>query len=105
MGRLADSGALPRLVEIFAEQTPERIAELRHAAESGDHATVTRVAHTMKGGAASLGAAAMADVCKQLEETGRTGSLTGATELIDSIESAFEAARDALGREVAAAGA
>jgi HPt (histidine-containing phosphotransfer) domain-containing protein len=55
-----DSGALPRLVEIFAGQSPERLQELRDSIESEAAGVVARLAHTMKGGAASLGAQHMA---------------------------------------------
>jgi two-component system sensor histidine kinase/response regulator len=103
---LAESGALPRLAEIFSTQTPERLDELRHAIGSGDHEVVLRLAHTMKGGAASLGATKLADACKALEELAKGGELGDAADTqVDAIEDAFEAACEALEREVAAVGA
>ncbi len=102
---LADSGALPRLVEIFSTQTPERVDELRHAIGAGDTEVVLRLAHTMKGGAASLGATKLAEACKALEEVAREGELGEAADnSVDAIEEAFEAACEALEREVAAVG-
>jgi HPt (histidine-containing phosphotransfer) domain-containing protein len=63
---------------------------------------VGRVAHTMKGGAASLGATKLADACRDLEELAKAGELDGAGAQVDAVEEAFEAALDALEREVAA---
>ncbi len=101
---LAGTGALPRLVEIFSTQTPERVDELRHAIGAGDHEVVLRLAHTMKGGAASLGATKLAEACKALEELAKDGDLAAADDQVDAIEEAFEAACEALEREVAAVG-
>jgi two-component system sensor histidine kinase/response regulator len=102
---LAESGALPRLVEIFSTQTPERVDELRQAIGAGDHDVVLRLAHTMKGGAASLGATKLAEACKALEEVAGDGELGDAADTkVDAIEESFEAAREALEREVAAVG-
>jgi two-component system sensor histidine kinase/response regulator len=99
---LAEGGALPRLVEIFETQTPERLRELREHIKAGEADDVKRLAHTMRGGAASLGAVAMADACLKLEEVAKSGDLEGATALVDALEAAYGAARDALGRELAA---
>jgi two-component system sensor histidine kinase/response regulator len=99
---LADSGALPKLVEIFATQTPERVEELRRAVDARDTDVIGRLAHTMKGGAASIGAAKLAEACRQLEVLGKDEELEGAEELLDTIQDEFEAALAALEREVAA---
>ncbi|HEY8770390.1 MAG TPA: response regulator [Thermoleophilaceae bacterium] len=102
---LAETGTLPRLVEIFSTQTPERVDELRQAIGAGDHEVVLRLAHTMKGGAASLGATKLAEACKSLEELARDGELGDAADTkVDAIEEAFEAACEAMEREVAAVG-
>jgi len=66
---------------------------------------VLRLAHTMKGGAASLGATKLAEACKSLEELARDGELGDAADTkVDAIEEAFEAACEAMEREVAAVG-
>jgi HPt (histidine-containing phosphotransfer) domain-containing protein len=68
--------------------------------ETGDADAVKKVAHTLKGGSASLAATAMAGSCKALQELAEAGSLEGAEQLVLRIEHDFEVAREALTAEV-----
>ncbi len=71
---------------------------MRIAAAAGDTETMEREAHTLKGGSLNLGAQTLTNLCADLEQLGRDGSLEGTEELITSIETAFRHARDKLSR-------
>jgi two-component system sensor histidine kinase/response regulator len=97
---LGDSDVLPQLVEIFASHTPERLEDLRAAVESGNTIETRKVAHALKGSAQTLAAGRMAALCRDLELQASNGSLEGATELSQLIDTAFAEAGAALQQEL-----
>ncbi len=62
-----------------------RLAALREAATDGETTTLEQLAHTLKGSSGNLGALRLADVCKDLVESCRTGTLDGAMEQVERI--------------------
>jgi len=90
------SRAFGRLVEMFADKTPERLTEIRMAIEAGNVPAVGESAHKLKGGCLTLAATHMAELCEALETLAGDGSLDGAATLVDQIESAFDEAHAAL---------
>ena len=85
-----ESDLLVELVEIFAEDTPARIAALREAFERDDAEDLRLAAHGLKGSSGSLGARRMARIAELVEVVGRSGALTGAAERIAELEDEFE---------------
>jgi HPt (histidine-containing phosphotransfer) domain-containing protein len=86
-------GEFPYLVELidsFLEDAPQLLADLERFVEAGDAAGASRVAHSLKSNGADLGATAFADLCKDLEAQGRTGSLEGAAEMVARIVAEYE---------------
>jgi len=55
--------------------------------------------HAIKGGAASIGAAAMAELAREIEALGRSGDLARVEGLGAELDEAFERTRSVLGRE------
>ena len=67
---LAEFGGPEMVVEIlqiFLEDTPKRMAELRAAVESGSAERIRREAHGLKGGCAQIGAHPLAMLAATLE--------------------------------------
>jgi CheY-like chemotaxis protein/HPt (histidine-containing phosphotransfer) domain-containing protein len=91
---------LGELVELFRSQTPAHLIQLRDGIARGDAAAVSGHAHRLKGGCLSLAAERMAQLCDELEQSARAGSLGRAAALVDQIEIAFQQADSALRREV-----
>jgi two-component system sensor histidine kinase/response regulator len=56
-----------QLVPMFISETQSRIDLMREAAKSGDHAEVSRIAHTAYGSSAMIGVEAMAALFKEIE--------------------------------------
>jgi two-component system, sensor histidine kinase and response regulator len=77
---------LENLLRRFLSDSQARLTALRVAIEKGEEQVVADLAHALKGSSANMGAAAMADVCKNLETLGRSASLNGAMELLEQLE-------------------
>jgi HPt (histidine-containing phosphotransfer) domain-containing protein len=87
---------LKELVDAYLDSTPGLLVAMRQAAANGDASGLQRAAHTLKTGSASTGALALAAICKQLEDMGRSGSLDGAEARIDTAAAAYDDAAAAL---------
>ncbi|MFI7545487.1 ATP-binding protein [Actinoplanes sp. NPDC049599] len=68
-----------RLVESFLKRAPLHLAALQEAFERGDRTALEEQAHSLKGAAGNIGAAAVAAVCDRLEDTARSGPLPAGT--------------------------
>jgi HPt (histidine-containing phosphotransfer) domain-containing protein len=66
------------LVEMWESKTDEDLVVLKRCIGDGDAQTLLRVAHSLKGASANLGAVAVQESAKTLEYMGRGGDLTGA---------------------------
>jgi signal transduction histidine kinase/CheY-like chemotaxis protein len=66
-------GLLAELIGLFSEDAPLNLERIRAALSGGDAAELARVAHALKGSAATLGARAMAATCLELETGGHAG--------------------------------
>ena len=82
--------ALGQLVELMAASTVMNIGLMRGGIQSEDPGTVQRAAHALRGTALNLGGRLMAELCRELEERGRAGTLAGTAELLERVEQAWE---------------
>ena len=87
---------LADFVTMFAEQSPARLAALRAAFAAGDFEEVGRVAHSLKGACANLGALRAAEAARLLERAGRDNDGSEMAGWIDDLDLRFAEARDAL---------
>ena len=92
---------LREIAGIFLEDTPQRINELSQSLAAGDVSKFTRAAHSIKGSAANLGAAALRSVAEKLEHQSRTDGLKAVATLVADIKSEFARAEVELRRIVA----
>jgi CheY-like chemotaxis protein len=80
---------LASTIEGFLARTPVRLAELRTAFERDDVDLMDRAAHSLRGGAATLGAGGVAALCADLEHAARAGRLSDAGPLLAQLERVF----------------
>ena len=66
---------LEELIDVYLEDTPNRLVQLRQALDGGDTETLIREAHTLKSSSANLGAMALSALAKTMEFAGRNGKL------------------------------
>ena len=95
-----DVDFLKELADAYLDSTPGLLDAMRQAAAAGDAAGLQRAAHTLKTGSASMGALALAALCKQLEEMGKAGALDGAQARIDTAAAAYDDVAATLLRDV-----
>ena len=91
-----DVDFLKELIDAYLDSTPGLFAAMRQAAAAGDGVSLQRAAHSLKTGSANMGALALAALCKQLEDMGRSGALAHAEERIDTAAAAYDEVAQAL---------
>jgi HPt (histidine-containing phosphotransfer) domain-containing protein len=84
-------GLAAKVVGAFLRDTSARVETLRAALARNDAETVRRVAHTLQGSAAMVGAASLARNCGALSQTARRGSLDGCARVVTELEAAMAA--------------
>jgi HPt (histidine-containing phosphotransfer) domain-containing protein len=90
--------ALERVVNRFLSGTPELVGQILAAAGKEDREALRSAAHALKSSSGNIGAAALADVCRILEERARSGETVDPGDpLLSRLEEAVIAASDALG--------
>ena len=84
------------LIDIFAEDAPQRLADLRKGLAEGLAEDVSAAAHALKGGVANLGLARLAELARQAEHAARNGELAPVEALVGPIEAGIAEALAAL---------
>jgi len=90
MSEQAGNQFFNRLLDTYRKSSYEDLTAIANALESGDATKVGAHAHRLKSGTASWGAIHMADLCFQLEKTGKEKQLDGAPHLLKQISSEHE---------------
>ena len=85
-----------KVSDLFIQDTPRQLIDLRDSVQQGDSVRVAKLAHRLKGSAANLGADGMVRICTQLEALGECGDIGMATSLIADLEQQFGPVRDTL---------
>ncbi|MEO5932701.1 MAG: response regulator, partial [Duganella sp.] len=88
---------LERVLHAYLEDTPTHLRTLRSAIDSGGTVQMRKAAHSLKSSSANVGAYALAQRCKEMEQLGRNDTTAGAAALLDDMERSFQAVRQALG--------
>ncbi len=68
LGRKTGKDLAGQMIEIFKREGPVRVEKMRRALAEKDHREMAKVAHALGGSAVYLGAAALAKLCRELEE-------------------------------------
>jgi CheY-like chemotaxis protein/HPt (histidine-containing phosphotransfer) domain-containing protein len=80
-----DRELLEELMGMFTGQCSHDIAEIRKSLEAREMGLLERLAHTLKGASASLGAGCVADAASALEKQARTGEVGNAEKLFENL--------------------
>lgn len=87
---------LGRLVTSFIKSTADGMEQLRQAAESGDHAGVSAVAHRLRGSSGTFGAMSFSRAAGTLEDTLKERPLSECPELVRQLQEMWAAMRTQL---------
>ncbi len=101
MQRPGRPNPLLRVIELYRENAPVLIQDIKRSLEQGDAEGLKRAAHSLKSSSANLGAARLAALCKKLEDGGNSGDLEAAAQHdTEELETQFHAVMRALEREI-----
>ncbi len=85
-----------KMVNLFLEHGPERVAQIRSGVETGSLEEAQRGAHSLKSSAGNLGARRLQAGAARMEGLAEEGNLEGIEKLLPDLERAFEEARSSL---------
>jgi len=85
-----DDSFLRDLIQIYLDDSPQRIAEIEQSLAQGDAERLTRAAHSLKGSSANFGAVQLRAVSEQIEKLGRQGALGEVPAQLPKLKAEFE---------------
>jgi signal transduction histidine kinase/HPt (histidine-containing phosphotransfer) domain-containing protein len=88
--------ALIELVELFTRDSRALVSKIGNAVKGEDASTLAEAAHSLKGSAATFGAARAAELCAQLETLDPAADPDGASTRLQQLERALERSQSAL---------
>ena len=91
-----DMEFVDELVDTYVSDGDQQVAALRAALPAGAPEGLVRPAHSLKSSSLNIGALALAELCRNLEEAARGGAVTDAADRVDAIAVAYADARQAL---------
>jgi signal transduction histidine kinase/DNA-binding response OmpR family regulator len=91
---------LTQLIQIYLETSPDHLKNLREAVVREDAEAIRKVAHSFKSSNGNMGALKLADMCKEMEEIGRTQETDKAEALLAGIETHYRVVQAALKEEL-----
>ncbi|MFS8069493.1 MAG: response regulator, partial [Byssovorax sp.] len=94
--RQGDSDLVLEVIDLFLQETPDRLTALRDGLARGDFPLIARVAHTIRGSAGHIGAKALTALCARVEDKARQGTPFNSAFALSSIEEELERVREAL---------
>jgi HPt (histidine-containing phosphotransfer) domain-containing protein len=89
MKSMTEPAFLTELIDVFLNDSPDLIQQMRAGIAAGEIDGVRRAAHSLKSNAASFGAIHLADAARELEMTVKGGSLDGAESKLQVVETEF----------------
>jgi signal transduction histidine kinase/DNA-binding response OmpR family regulator/HPt (histidine-containing phosphotransfer) domain-containing protein len=87
---------LDRVLHAFIEDTPGHFKTLQQAIAAANTSNIRKAAHSLKSSSANVGAETLAQLCKDMEQLGRSDIIEGTAGLLAAMESEFQAVRQAL---------
>ena len=91
-----DPGFLRELIDVFLEDTPQRIADLEKSLAAQDAALLTRAAHTIKGSCSNFGADTLAAAALEMEKQGKAADFAAAATTLPGLKAEFALVAEAL---------
>ena len=86
---MGDEALAHEIVEVFIKEVPGQINTLKRAAGDGDVELIQRTAHTIKGAAANVGAAALHEASRRLEVAASAAEWDAVESLLQRLESEY----------------
>ena len=81
---------LESIVQLFLNETPKQLKELKNALKENDMKKATNIAHSIKGSAGNFGASNLKDIAYKIEKLSRDHHIEKANGVFKQLESAYE---------------
>ncbi len=91
---------LAEVVDLFAADAPQRIAQMRQAIADDDAEALHQAAHTLKGSCSNLGLRTLQEACAALDQMARSHQLSDAGPGLERVTEAFAHSMDFLRTEL-----
>lgn len=89
MKSMTEPAFLVELIEVYLNDSPQLIEQIRTGLAAGEVDTVRRAAHSLKSNSASFGANRLANAARELEMIAKGGTLDGAGAKLETVEAEF----------------
>src|SRR5690606_33991431 len=90
-----------RVIELFLKLVPEQLSALLEVCQTSDAERIRAASHKLKGGCASVGARAMAELCETIQHDAERGDLSRALEIAQRVQALYASTASILERELA----
>jgi len=87
---------LSNIIQDYLENTPRHLQQIQKAITTANPDLLRQSSHTLGSSSATLGATSFAKSCKQLENLGRSGQVTGAKRQFVQLQIEYEKVKIAL---------
>jgi HPt (histidine-containing phosphotransfer) domain-containing protein len=91
-----DLNLLRELVDLFAAEVPGMLARIEKAIQDGSPSEMEKASHKIKGSMLQFSAQTAANIARQLEESGQTGSMAGSGMLLEKLRKEIDALQQRL---------
>lgn len=81
---------LYEMIEIFLDQSPGLIEDIRQFAQAGDALGMGQAAHKLRGGSLNFGARSLSKICEQIERKSLDKDLSEIDRLIEELEKGYK---------------
>jgi len=85
-----------RVTSIYLNDSPKLVGQLAEAVGRGDVQTVRSCAHSLKSSSASVGATRLAELCREMEASGRGNQVAECEQQLPALQDEFAAVQRAL---------
>jgi two-component system, sensor histidine kinase and response regulator len=89
LNQAGEPDVVQEVLTLFVSEAPSRIRAISAAVEAGDPEAVHRSAHTLKGAAGTIGAAALQAECLALEQMGKRNTLQDASRRLEAMHQEY----------------
>jgi len=96
-----DTELMDDVLQVFLEECPRMMQEVRGAVDQGDSKLVRRTAHSMKGALLNISAAPAAAEAKQLELLGSEERFAEAAPILERLQHEIERLQQVLAEQIA----
>ena len=92
-----DGGSfLKEIINLYLEQAPGLMTEVRQYASGGEAEKMGKSAHTLKGSSLNVGAKLFSDVCRKIEMAGKDNNLEGIDDMIGEMDEIYRLTEEEL---------